>query len=74
MTYLKNLEKFLFLQHCVFKVDCNFLLRSVLLLTIHHTHSTIILKLVGSKAVHVIEPVHHLHTTCIGELTLHEEL
>ena len=68
-AYLKDLEKFLFFENCIFQVDGNFLL--LCLLKLHHI--AFIFKFVA-KAIHVVKTVHHLESACISELTFHEKL
>ena len=68
-AYLKDLEKFLFFENCIFQVDGNLLL--LCLLKLHHI--AFILKFVA-KAIHVVKTVHHLESACISELTFHEKL
>ena len=70
LTYLKDLVKFLFFEHSVFEVDCDFLL----LLRKHHASlSRVVFKLVGTKSVHCVEASHDWHIG-VSELTFHEEL
>ena len=45
------------------------------LLASHDPHITVIIKFIASKAIHIIESIHHLHAaTGIIELAVHEEL